>query len=272
MTRYGSLNCVATAMKPCEADGELFSLDALTGAPDFGTHILELLPAVGVAATADVTLELFQRILALLGADAGVFLSFVRDDATHASYRTLYACDPLWACEYAARNWYDKDPWLRYAVLRSEPILGSQLELLPPEQEFVRISASLGFASTIVAPAPTSAGSSRVGVLCLGSHNIGFFEGASFDKVRVLARALAMELHGWLLQTIKQELMARSRITPADLDLLRHEDAGHSSKVIAAAMKLKPETVDCRFQRVSAKLKAADRRSATRIAKLYGLI
>jgi len=259
-------------MKPFAANGELFSLDALPRAPDFATHILELLPAFGAAATADVALELFQRILTLLGADAGVFLSFVRDDATHAAYRTLYACDPRWACEYAARDWYDRDPWLRYASHRSEPILGSELELLPREEDFVRVSASLGFASTIVAPAPTSAGSSRVGVLCLGSHNIGFFEGAAFDKVRVLARALAMELHGWLLQTIKHELMARSRITSADLDLLRHEAAGHSSKIIGAAMKLKPETVDCRFQRVSAKLKAADRRSATRIAKLYGLI
>lgn len=259
-------------MKPSAANGELFSLEALARAPDFGSRVLELLPAVGDAATTDVALDLFQRILALLGADAGVFLSFVRDDATRASYRALHACDPLWACEYAARDWYDRDPWLRYATLLSEPVLGSQLALLPQEQEFVKVSANLGFASTIVAPAPTSAGSSRVGVLSLGSHNLGFFEGEAFDKVRILARALAMELHRWLLQTIKHELIARSRITPADLELLRHEDAGHSSKVIAANMKIKPETVDCRFQRVSAKLKASDRRSATRIAKLYGLI
>ncbi len=259
-------------MKPSAANGELFSLEALARAPDYGSRVLELLPAIGDATSTDVALALFQHILALLGADAGVFLSFVRDDATRASYRALHACDPLWACEYAARDWYDRDPWLRYATLRSEPVLGTHLDLLPQEQEFVKVSAGLGFASTIVAPAPTNAGSSRVGVLCLGSQNLGFFEGDGFDKVRILARALAMELHRWLLQAIKQELMARSRLTPADLELLRHEDAGHSSKVIAAAMNLKPETVDCRFQRVSAKLKAADRRSATRIAKLYGLI
>ena len=78
-------------MKPSAANGELFSLEALARAPDFGSRVLDLLPAVGDAATTDVALDLFQRILALLGADAGVFLSFVRDDATRASYRALHA-------------------------------------------------------------------------------------------------------------------------------------------------------------------------------------
>jgi DNA-binding NarL/FixJ family response regulator len=64
----------------------------------------------------------------------------------------------------------------------------------------------------------------------------------------------------------------RSHITEAELELLRHEAAGHSSKVIAAALQVEPTTIDCRFQRLNAKLNAPDRRTAARIASLYGLL
>lgn len=258
-------------MKHSAANGELFSLAALMRAPDYAARVLEILPAVGDAPTADIAVELFREVLVLLGADAGVFMSYLRDDSTRASYRSLLACDPLWALEYAKRNWHDNDPWLRYATYETEPLLASELQLHASEESFAATSASLGFASAVIAPAPTSAGSSRVGVLCLGSHNLGFFNDEAFPKIRVIARALAMELHRWLFKTIRQELLVKSRVTPADLDLLRHEEAGHTSKVIAAALNIEPKTVDCRFQRVSAKLDAPDRRTAARIARLYGL-
>ena len=44
------------------------------------------------------------------------------------------------------------------------------------------------------------------------------------------------------------------------------------SKVIGAAMNLEAKTIDCRFQRLNAKLGAPDRRTAVRIARLYGLL
>ena len=102
--------------------------------------------------------------------------------------------------------------------------------------------------------------------LAVGVDNDGY------ARLRVLARALAMELHRWLRQTIRNELLARSWLTAADIELLRHEQAGHTSKVIGAALNIEAKTVDCRFQRVSAKLQAPDRRTAARIAHLYGLL
>jgi DNA-binding NarL/FixJ family response regulator len=87
-----------------------------------------------------------------------------------------------------------------------------------------------------------------------------------------MARALAMELHRWLLQAIRRELLIKSRLTAADIELLRYVAAGHTSKLIGAALNIEAKTVDCRFQRVSAKLEAPDRRTATRIARLYGLL
>lgn len=81
-----------------------------------------------------------------------------------------------------------------------------------------------------------------------------------------------MELHGWLARSILRELVDKARITADDIALLRHEAAGHSSKVIAAAMNIEAKTIDCRFQRVSSKLGAPNRRAGVRLARLYGLL
>lgn len=260
-------------MKHSAANGESHTLAELTRSPEYGARLIEILPAIGDASTTEVAVDLFRQATTQLGADAGVFMSYLRDDATRASYRSLLACDPLWASEYARRNWHDNDPWLRHATHQTEPVRSSELQLASADEEaFAQASASLGFASAVIAPAPTCAGQSRIGVLCLGSNHLGFFDDDGYGKVRVLARALSMELHRWLLQAIRKELLAKSRLTVADIELLRHEQAGHTSKVIGAALNIEAKTVDCRFQRVSAKLEAPDRRTAMRIARLYGLL
>lgn len=255
------------------ANGDPPSLAEFTRSPDYGARVLMLLPAIGAAATTEIVVGLFTQAIHQLGATAGVFMSYLRDDATRASYRSLLACDPVWATEYARRAWFDHDPWLRHASHDTEPIRSSELVLATPEEHaFVQASAALGFASAVIAPAPTCAGQSRIGVLCLGSSRPGYFEGDGYAIVRVLARSLAMELHDWLQRSIRTELLVKSRLTAADIELLRHEAAGHTSKVIGAALHIEPKTVDCRFQRLSAKLEAPDRRTAVRIARLYGLL
>ena len=183
-------------MKHSAANGEPNTLAALTRSPEYGARLIEILPAIGDAPTTEVAVDLFRQATMQLGADAGVFMSYLRDDATRASYRSLLACDPLWASEYARRNWHDHDPWLRHATHETEPVRSSELQLISANEEsFVQASAALGFASAVIAPAPTCAGQSRIGVLCLGSHRQGFFEDDGYGKVRVLARSLSMELH-----------------------------------------------------------------------------
>ena len=81
-----------------------------------------------------------------------------------------------------------------------------------------------------------------------------------------------MELHGWWMRSLRRELAERVRITDAELELLRFEDSGRGSKAIAAALGTEAKTIDCRFQRIIAKLGAPSRRAAVRIAKLYGLL
>ncbi len=260
-------------MKFCAAEADLFSLSALTRAPDYGARILNVLTRLDDAPDSASAVDEFQEVLHLFGADAGVFLSFIRDDATRTSYRWLLACDPLWAVEYARNGWHDRDPWLRHALQGTEPVRDTELNVLPAEEEFSAVSATMGFASAVIVPAPTNVGASRVGMLCLGSHNLGFFEDdGAYAVVRVLARALAMELHRWHLNFMRRELLATTRISDAEINLLRQEESGHTSKHIGALLNIEAKTVDCRFQKVCAKLNAPDRRTAARIARLYGLL
>lgn len=236
-------------------------------------NVLALMQQLGDADNTATAMQLFRAVIGHLGVDSGVFMSHLRDDATRSSYRSLLVCDPVWAAEYAQSGWHAHDPWLRHACHHTEPVRSSELQLASEqEHSFVARSAALGFRSALIVPAPSCVGLSRVGVLCLGSETPGFIDGEGDALLRVLARALAMELHRWVHRSMREELMARSRLTPAELDLLRHEAAGHSSKVIGALLNVGATTIDCRFQRINAKLDAPDRRTAVRIAKLYGLL
>lgn len=236
-------------------------------------RVLQLLPLIADVSSPGEVLLLFHEVVAGLGADEGVFLSCLRDDATRTSFRSMWACDPAWAAEYVSHRRFEHDPWLRYASSNAEPIRSSELACSSNEEvDFTHAAAQHGFTSALIAPAPSPVGVSRVGVLCLGSPYSSQFDGESYPKVRVLARALSMELHHWVEQSMREELLQGGRLTEADLFLLRHEAAGHSSKVIGAAMNLEAKTIDCRFQRLNAKLGAPDRRTAVRIARLYGLL
>lgn len=259
-------------MKPSTPSDERSSVSALTREPGYGLSILEALPRLGDATDAEAAVGQFRRVLCLMGADAGVFLSVIREDAIRTSHRAVLACHPSWAVEYTKGAWHEHDPWLRHARLNSEPIRGTELEVRPDEIAFIDVSSRLGFASSVIVPTPSPAGTSRVAVLAVGSHNIGFFDGHGYVTLRIVVRALATELNRWLLRSIGRELVVRSGITPDEIALLRHEEAGHTSKMISAELNIEAKTIDCRFQRLNAKLDAPDRRTAARIARLYGLL
>lgn len=252
---------------------EGIDLGTLSAQPGYAAGVLGVMSQIANAADSGVAVRLLREAASRLGADGAMFTSFVRDDATLASYRFLLACDPVWGVQYAKNNWCLDDPWLRYALYNTEPVVA---ETLAPAGERARwvseAAAHFGFASTLVVPAPTAAAQSRVGVLCLGSSRLGFFTGDGGGALRCLARSLAMELGDWMHRQIRVELLARARITEEDLKLLRHEQQGHSSKTIAAELQLEPKTVDCRFHRLSLKLGTANRRAAVRLAEIYGLI
>ena len=83
---------------------------------------------------------------------------------------------------------------------------------------------------------------------------------------------LACELHEWWLARLRNELMARARITEGDLELLRHQCLGHSSKRIAAELRVSRSSINSRFQRMNSRLGVTNRRMAARLAVECGLI
>ena len=220
----------------------------------------------------DEVIDLFEESVRLLGATSATFLSFIRDDALLASYRSLHIGHPAWPAEYARQEWFIEDPWLAYALHESEPILARDIEPQSPRQHvFAAQAARLGYASALVIPTPSPQGQSRVGVLCLGHDDANAFEQGAGTRL-LLARSLAMELHAWMRRSVRDELLCRSKLTGEDIELLRHELAGRGSKAIANLMNLEGKTIDSRFQRVCAKLGVPNRRAAVRVALLYGLL
>jgi DNA-binding CsgD family transcriptional regulator len=208
-----------------------------------------------------------------LGAQSAVFVSFIRDNADLSACRFMLACEPGWCQRYLDAGCFAHDPWLAYAAHHSEPIVASALPVRDAEgQQVVALAVQNGFASAALVPAHSGAGHSRISLLCLGSETPGFFEGAGFGRFRLGARLLAAELHDWWLARIRRELILKARITPGDLELLRHERQGHSSKRIAAELQVSKSSINSRFQRMNIKLGVPNRRLAAKLTLECGLL
>jgi hypothetical protein len=208
-----------------------------------------------------------------LGCDVAAFVSFVRDDGSHESFRFLLACDPTWCHEYERRGWYANDPWLDYALNHSEPRRAQ--EIAPgsrPQRQVTELAAQYGFASAVIVPAPASRGLTRVGVLCLGSWTPGYFDDDGYPALKIVARSVAMEFHEWWIAQVRRELIDNVRISEDDLLLLQHEWQNHGTKAIAQALGTTPGSVNSKFQRLTEKLGVPNRRAAAIIAAEYGLI
>lgn len=208
-----------------------------------------------------------------LGAENAVFVSFIRDNADLSTCRFMLVCEPDWCQRYLEAGCFAHDPWLAYAAHHSEPIPASSLPVLDAEgQRVIALAMQNGFASAALVPAHSGAGHSRISLLCLGSTQPGFFDGEGFRRFRLGARLLAAELHDWWLARIRRELIVKARITQADLELLRHEHQGHSSKRIAAELNVSKSSINSRFQRMNMKLGVPNRRLAARLAVECGLL
>lgn len=234
---------------------------------------LDLASTIHGAADTAQAVSLLRQLTTALGADAALFTSLVRDDTCLNSYRFLVACDPVWGLQYARNGWWAEDPWLRYALHHTSPIRSDELVLDSAAERFVVDSAAhFGFRVALIVPAPSPVAQSRVGVLCLGSNDARAFRGRGYPALITVARGIAMEFGDWIHRQVRAEVIRHARITEDDLILLRHQQLGHSSKVIAAQLQVEAKTIDCRFQRLSLRLRAANRRAALRVAEIYGLL
>jgi hypothetical protein len=208
-----------------------------------------------------------------LGAESAVFMSLAREGADVSTGHFMLACEPEWCRQYLAAGLIAHDIWLAYAAHHSQPVLASSLYATDTSQsQAIDLAAHHGFASAVVVPAHSGGGPSRMGLLCLGSSRPGFFEAQGCDVFMLYARMLALALHdGWLTR-LRRDLIVKARITPSDVVLLRHEWHGHTSKRIAAELQVSKNSVNCRFQRMNARLGVVNRRTAARLAVECGLI
>lgn len=240
---------------------------------DYFSRIRDVVVRIECAADIASIVELLEEATVLLGAEVSAFLSFVRDSDHSSSFRYLLACDPAWCVEYEAKAWYADDPWLEYASLHAEPIRGTDVHPRNEAQRaVVELAERFGFRSSVLIPAPSSGGLSRLGLLCLGSSQPGYFDGGGWSELKMVARPLAAALHEWWVARLRRELSLQARLTPSDLALLELERRGHGSKRIADLQGRTVASVDSQFQRLIARLQVANRRDAARLAAEYGLI
>jgi DNA-binding CsgD family transcriptional regulator len=249
------------------------SLAERAAAPGFSGEVMAVIASLAEARTSMQALQVLKTASAAMGADASAFVSFVKDDVAHDTYRFLLACDPVWCAEYELRAWYAEDPWLEYAAQHSEPAHGHEIPASSATQrDLLDLARQYGFRSALIVPAPSSGNLTRLGVLCLGSATEGYFLDEGYRALKILARGLAMELHSWWVEQIKQEIVKAARLTGDDLVLLNYERKGQCSKAIAAALSTSEQAVNSRFQRINARLGVPNRRAAAQLAAEFGLI
>lgn len=249
------------------------SLAERTSQPAYSDNVLAAIRLLAQASDEAQAVSALAAVSDQIGTDAAAFVSFVRDDPSHESFRFLLACDPVWCLEYERHAWYTEDPWLQYALHHSEPARAQDIAPGSARQRaVVELAAQFGFRSALIVPAPSSGGLTRIGVLCLGSSAPGFFDDSGYLSLKVLARSLAMELHEWWIARIKSELLESAKLTDEDLALLTYERKGHSTKFIAAKLQMSPNAINSRFQRMNARLGVPNRKSAAQLAAEYGVI
>jgi len=210
------------------------SLLQVTQSPRYFTDVIQIVDEIGSARDASRAVELLQQATHCMGAEVAIFVSFIPEDRSRASYRLLVACDPRLIVEYEAQARYEDDPWLEHARRHALAIRGSELKTSSEAQRsLVRLAERFGFRSSVVVPAPSRTGLARAGVLCFGSSVPDYFEGAGYEAFKLLAHSVALELHEWWLARIREELIAKAQIDEEDRRLLALQARGRTSKQIA---------------------------------------
>lgn len=268
-------------MQPCSgssatqtlATAEEPTLWAIVSAADYAVRVATAVERIAESQDPATAQLVLVDCVAALGAEYALFASFVRDSDQISTCRFMLACDPGWFRQHLDGSGVARDPWLAYAAHHAEPLLASDMAFSGADGPTLRDPGSpRGFASAFLVPAHSGPGHSRVSLLVLGSARAGFFEGQGLGRLRLGARALAAELHDWWWARLRRELVVRSRITPTELELLRHERLGHGSKHIARALESSESAVNSRFQRLNGKMGTPNRRAAARLAVECGLL
>lgn len=242
--------------------------------PTRAGRVMAIVSRVAAAQAPPDALEVLLEAKSEMGVDQAVFVSYIRDEDSHESYRFLLAADPRWCFEYQSHAWYGSDPWLMYAAQNMEVISASLIPLVTPQQHQIRaLAEKYGMVSVCIAPASSIGRNPRVGMLALGSAQPGCFDDEpAFRLFKLLAHSLAMELHFWWTRFERNQLINELRLSDEDLSLLRLELLGAGTKQACGELGASSASIDSRWQRLNRKLGSPHRHASARLAAKIGVI
>ncbi len=207
------------------------------------------------------------------GVRSALFVHAIPDASAQLSHQVLLNCDPRLASSIRNCDALDRHPWVHHAARSVQTVCASQLKsaAVPPEHVAVDLEGN-GFRSALLIPVHGASGSGRFSLLCLGSETLRFFEEVVPGAVRLLAEALAAEMHKWWMSETRQRLQIATGLKDCDLRLLELELEGLGTKQIARTLGMSCSSVDSRFQRINVKMGCANRRASAQRASLHELI
>jgi DNA-binding CsgD family transcriptional regulator len=243
------------------------------GADGYLAGVLDVVARIGRAAEFAELVELLHKTVALFGASAACFATFVREDESFGPRRLLLACDPssLLECDRTVR--LEADRWLSYAARQSRPAREVGLATSAgADQAVLRNADRSCFQSTVCIPAPADSQSGRVGALVIGSETLGFFDDDGYPAFKAGARLVAIELNDRCVELVRNELLLEVDLSDADLRLLRYARDGLTTKAIARQSGWSGLAIDTRFKRMLPKFHVHSRTDAARLAADYRII
>lgn len=236
-------------------------------------HALAAINQVQGASDAAQMLERLSAAAAAIGAEASLYTALIPEQEQEPSSVSLFACDPRFVHDQFELGPWQEHPWVRFA--RNSPIVGTERDvrlLTSQDAAAVELARRYGFVSCLIVPTPSGAQLARFGMLCLGSSQEGWFQRETARFARLLAQALARELHDWVTTHVRRQLQQSARLGAMDIELLSMQWQGLSSKAISQRTGLSVAAVDSRFQRLIGRLDCPSRKAAARRAAEYGLL
>lgn len=222
--------------------------------------------------TATQLLLQMTEAVAIFNCDWACFLSVAKDDPVHGERRYVLAnCPQL---DNVLQDFSEGTDclWLHHASTSVWPAVDGDIRLATERHHlFASSIRRAGISSVLAVPAPTPRFLHRTAVFVLGAAKAGFFEVIDTRDV-ALAYGLAMAVSRVQSAVLERELRSVCRLSAEEAELLCFERDGKTSKQISKQIGVPPQTIDCRFQRVCAKLRAASRQQALSIAVSYGIL
>ncbi len=238
------------------------------------SHDISSTEMLGTAIDPCGLLERLFLVTSASGMAASVFVHAIPEPDTGDKTIVLIAAPVALPYAWARASTLRSDPWLQYARTHSAPATGEDIKLVSSaagERCGMALVAS-EFASCYVVPVHSANRTGRHSVLLLGSAQPDFFKSTAASAARDTAHTMAVTLHKWWVDKTHDEVLKGFRLRAADVQLLRWERDGLSTKAIARLLGCSPSAVDSKFQRLILKLGTTSRKRAVQRATVYELM